>query len=289
MKCPPRVTFVIPSYNHEKYIKRSIVSALNQDYPNIQLIVVDDGSSDNSPSIISSLTQSNDFLYLRQRNSGLISVLNRALGLSDGKYFCWGGSDDYFQRSRVSLLVQALESNPEAAVSYGKVTYVNSSGLEGSESGDKYNKSGFIFPYLIERCFIPAPASLVKTSVLREFHGFDPRFFLEDYPLWLKIAKKYPFFYLESSVTYYRLHDNNVSANLERMVLEVERILNDWVNEPAYSIAIKQWHFRWFCDLVKAGRTQHAGRFLPNAIRYGFYYPKLWVYMAKILTSRLKP
>ena len=217
----PLVTFFIPSYNHKKYITKCVETICSQTYDNLEILVIDDGSTDGSHEILTELSNKYKFKYIHRGNKGLINTLNEALEIATGDYFCWGGSDDYFVSDKIEKQVEFFRTHQDFVLCYGKMIFIDGEGKVIKEAKTKHNKSGFIFDSLIYRCFITLPTVMVKTDVLREF-GFDSNFFLEDYPLWLKIAKKYKIGFLDEVLTYYRLHDSNVSSDLNKMIKLIE-------------------------------------------------------------------
>ncbi len=268
------VTVVIPSYNHSKYIEKAIVSVFEQTYNNIELIVIDDGSTDESNKIISELANNYKFQYIHRENKGLIKTLNEALDLAHGKYFTMLGSDDYFDKYKIEKQVEFFEQNKDCALCYGNVTYINRDDKVLKKGKTKHFKSGYIFKDLLFKNFIPLPSVMIKTAIVREVGGFDERFFLEDYPLWLKIAKNYKIGFIKDSLTFYRLHDTNVSSNLIRMIKEVEAILKDWQDEPEYKKSINKLYLRWFNDLSKTDMVNEAKEYMYKSIKTSFYKPK---------------
>lgn len=270
----PLVTFFIPSYNHAKYVEKSIVSVCEQTYENLEVIIIDDGSTDGSHDLILELQKKYNFKYIHRPNKGLIKTLNEALEIAKGEYICWGGSDDIFLKDKAERQVAFLKENPDFVLCYGKMTFINNQGGIIKNAKSKHSRSGFVFDSLLQRCFITLPTVMIKTSIIREFGGFDERFFLEDYPLWLKISKKYQIGFLDEFLTYYRLHDSNVSSNLVKMVKEVERILYDWKDEPIYEKTIAKWYYRWFCDLVKTNNRQETKEYMSKALARSFYKPR---------------
>lgn len=272
-KYKPLVTFVIPSYNHIKYVEKSIKSVCEQTYENLEVIVIDDGSTDRSHELITKLQQKYGFIYAHRANKGLIKTLNEALEIAKGEYFCWGGSDDIFLKDKVEKQVEFFETNPDFVLCYGRMVFIDENGNIIKEAKTKYNKSGYIFDQLMYRCFITLPTVMVKTDILKEF-GFDSNYFLEDYPLWLKIAKKYKIGFLDEQLTYYRLHGSNVSNNLDKMVIEVNRILDLWQNEHIYQKAISYWYYRWFCDLSKHNNLILTKIYMIKAFPKSFYKPR---------------
>lgn len=271
----PLVSIIIPSYNHEKYIEECILSIINQTYENIELIVIDDGSTDSSNIILTKLQQQYNFIYIHRPNQGLINTLNEAIHLAQGEFVSWMGSDDFFVPEKTQLQINFFNANPDFALCYGKMTFIDNNSKIIKEAKSNSFAAGYVLPKLLYKCFIPLPTIMVKKDILLQY-GFDERFFLEDYPLWLKIAKSYKVGYVNETLTYYRLHGSNASANLIKMVREVERILDDWKDEPEYNKAIKKWYLRWFYDLARTDHFDETYEYMIKALPGSFYHPRYW-------------
>lgn len=264
------VTVIIPSYNHERYIEKAVMSVLEQTYHKIELIVIDDGSQDKSHSILTDLSNNYGFKYIHRENKGLIKTLNEALQYANGDYITMLGSDDFYEKEKISLQMNFLKKNSEYVLCYGNINFIDSSGFVIKQGKTKHFKEGFVFNDLLYQCFIPLPTVMIKKTVLLEY-GFDERFFLEDYPLWLKISKKYKIGYIKDILTNYRLHDSNVSGNMLKMINEVERILFDWKDDLEYKKAINKWYYRWFCDLSKTEFLTETKEYMMKAMPSSFY------------------
>ena len=117
----PLVSIVVPSYNHASFIEKCINSILTQDYDNYELIVIDDGSTDNSDEILSRLHKKYGFYLEFNKNQGLAKTLNRGFKeIAKGKYLASCASDDYWLPNKLTLQVEFLETNPDYAMVFGK-------------------------------------------------------------------------------------------------------------------------------------------------------------------------
>lgn len=270
----PLVSVVIPSYNHKKYIKQAVLSVINQTYKNIELIVIDDGSEDGSKEILTALSQTHHFQFISRSNKGLIHTLNEALEFASGEYFTMLGSDDYFKENKIEVQIEFFQMHRDIVLCYSNLIFIDADGRILKKGKTKHFKSGHVFKDLIYKNFIPLPTVMLKTSVVKAAGGFDDRFFLEDYPLWLKIAKHHPIGYIKDCLTYYRLHAHNVSANLIRMIHEVEKILYDWKDEPEFSKSMNKLHYRWFCDLSKTDQKSETRKYMMKSLATSFFKPR---------------
>lgn len=275
----PLVSVRIPAYNHERYIKEAINSVINQTYKNIELIIINDGSPDKTHENIMELYDKCEerferFEYISRGNRGLVATLNELNQLAKGYYITGLASDDFYAPTKIEKQVEALEKNYEHVMCYGNMIRVdNKSNILGRVT-TKYNKSGYIFNDLLFRNFITAPTVFIKKSVLDEMGGYETKYKIEDHPMWLKISKKYKILYLDEDLVYYRDHDSNMSKNLEFMVEEMEKLLNDYSNEPMYKKAINRHYLYSFIQLVKANKKELAKIYMTKALPNSWYHPK---------------
>lgn len=232
--------------------------------------MIDDGSTDNSHKILTSLSDEYNFIYQHQENKGLIETLNDVLNIVQGNYFCMLGSDDYFVKNKIELQVSFFINHQEFALCYGNITFIDSNGNIRKNGKTKHFKSGYIFNDLLYKCFIPLPSVMVKTDIIKEY-GFDERFFLEDYPLWLKISQKYKMGYIKQPLTFYRQHGNNVSKNMVQMIKEVETILLDYKDNQNYKKVMSKWYLRWFSDLSKTSNLEYTYEYMQKAMATSFF------------------
>lgn len=233
------VTVIVPSYNHEKYIKQCIESIMTQSYANLSLIVIDDGSTDRSPDIIKELQSTYSFKFISQKNKGLIPTLNLVLKTEDiKKYVCLVASDDYWPKDKTSIQVEFMENHPECYLSFGNYIEVDSSGniLEKIKCTPPKN---YFFQEMLLSNYIPAPTVMIRTSVFTEVGYFEPNFRIEDWHMWLKILKAHPHQgYINQTLAFYRIHQGNFHKNVDLMTIESIKILDLYKNEPLYKRAL---------------------------------------------------
>lgn len=208
------VSVIIPCYNHGRYLTTAIQSIYAQTYPFYEIIVVDDGSIDDTSEI--RLTHPK-VIYIHQQNSGLSSARNKGIKHAKGEYLVFLDADDWLLDSALEINLQVLENNTTAAfVSGGYELY--------HEPSDKtwviqQEISGNYYCELIKKNFIGMHATVMYRSWVFEKFFFDRALkYCEDYDLYLKIAKRYPIIYHTQLIAVYRKHDNNMSANFAGML-----------------------------------------------------------------------
>lgn len=214
-----KVSVIMPVYNGEKYIKQAINSVFNQSYKDIELIIVDDGSTDSTSVMIHKIIEDNkhfDIKYFNQENKGPSIARNVGIKNAKGKYIALLDSDDYYHRDKIYEHVKYLLENPSIDIVYGDLTIVNSEGeiqnlLKAEMPSD--NRNLFLASMLF-RQFIPGPATLVGKRECFINTPYNPDIIhAEDYDLTIRLAMKYKFAYVPGGIYYCRRHNMNLSNN----------------------------------------------------------------------------
>lgn len=263
---PPLVSVIIPSYNHREFVTSAVESVIGQSYKNFELIVVDDGSSDGSAELLTRLAGKYNFTFLTRENKGLPATLNEAIRLSNGKFISLLASDDQFSCCKLETLVQALESRGENfAVAFGDALFMDSYGKSINYRHKDKEYGNFIRFYtdaagqvvdlrehrlyrsLLENNFIPAMSALIRKDALLAVGLFDEEIALEDWNMWLKLARNYSFIYCDGDLARYRMHESNsIRTNRKRFFCEALLILE---RERDYSIKngfSSEWNVNYY-------------------------------------------
>jgi hypothetical protein len=218
----PLVSVVIPCNNSVRYLAETIASVLAQTYPRIEIIVVDDGSSDAT----SEIAKSYPVRYVYQTNLGISAARNTGISRSQGKYVLFLDHDDRLLPTAVETGVRLLEEHPECAMAVGEHRYIGPDGIEIGCS-HKHAAGRDHYQRLLENNFVETPCSaLHRRSALELTGGFDENVQgAEDYELYLRTARQSGLITHETPVAEYRLHDANTSGNAERMLLVSLQVL----------------------------------------------------------------
>lgn len=222
----PLISVCIINYNQGRFFADALNSYLSQTYKELELIVIDDCSTDNSVEVINRLLNEKNVkanFICNKANQGICKNMNLGIAVSKGSYFSVVASDDYFGPKRYEKLMNAAK---QADDSY-KLFYSNCKMVD--ENGEVIEndfinffrpllevKSGNIFPELLKGNFIPAIALLIKKDVFTSVGLFDETLRLEDYDMWLRIAAKYNFLYVEDDEVYYRQLNHSLMRTLEK-------------------------------------------------------------------------
>ena len=238
----PLVTGLIPSYNHAKYIKESIQSMIDQDYENMEMIIIDDGSSDNSIEIIESMIplckkRFKRFEFRHRENKGVSATLNEGIMWSKGKYLSPLASDDMAMPNKTSYLVDKLEKSGHKAA-FGSVTdMMNGKLIFGEKSQKTIYK--FYDLFLLKK-FIHGTASLINIDALKNSGLYNEDIAVEDLYMWLKLTEDgsnlicYP-----KVLAKYRTHDNNTVKYIDIMYKNLLNIINLYKNNKYYDEALR--------------------------------------------------
>jgi alpha-1,3-rhamnosyltransferase len=254
----PLVTVVIPSYNHQAYVAQSIQSVFSQTYKEIELIVIDDGSSDASEKVIQKLMRGDKFKFIVRKNKGLPTTLNEGIRLAKGQYICFLASDDYFMPKRVEHAVSRLKvSDDDLIAVYTNGFVIDDKNKKLSKFSDIYPRPmvGDVYSNLIVSNWIPAMGITYKTNLLKKFM-FDERFKIEDYALYLKIFKgnKFKIIFYKGYDFCYRQHGDNISNISKVMIYENKLIKNNFTDVKRHAEFVESFKKRRFSKIFNMNR-----------------------------------
>ncbi len=206
----PLVTVIIPTYNRDWILKEAIDSVLSQDFENFELIVVDDGSTDNTQDILDGYTR--DIIVLRQDNCGVSAARNAGIASASGHFIAFLDSDDLWLPGKLSMQIDFFNSNPDALICQTEELWIrNGKRVNPKKRHKKY--SGLIFKHSLPLCIVSPSAVMLKKSLLDKTGVFDESFpACEDYDLWLRISCKYPVYLIDTPLIIKRGgHDDQLS------------------------------------------------------------------------------
>lgn len=246
MNCNPKplVSVLLPSYNHEHYVQAAIESVCKQTYQNIELIVIDDGSTDQSVEIISKLQEKYGFNFIKQENQGLIATLYKLGSLATGKYISNIASDDLYHPEKIEILVDYLEANDDFSMVYSRISIINSQSIFIKEVNEHYREGSIFFELLCGDFFINGVAALVRSDVYFSYERIDC--YIEDLQLWLAIAKNHQIGFVDKVTAYYRIHNNHLSSDLVKMQKAEYEIIMQYSDVVNFSVVMNKWNLRWF-------------------------------------------
>ncbi len=232
----PLVSVIIASYNHAPYIQASIESVLQQSYPNIELLVVDDGSRDDSVARIEALQKVHGFDFRVQANKGLSRTLNETIERARGRLIAPFGSDDIMLPQRIATQVAYMADKPEVGICAGAIQTIDADGRPGAKPRAlPLRRLDFEDVFMDRKPGAPAPTLLFRREALERVGGFEPEVRLEDLMIELKITHAGYFIdILGEPLALYRVHDSNTYKNYRFMVDNVLKTYARFSDHPAY-------------------------------------------------------
>jgi glycosyltransferase involved in cell wall biosynthesis len=206
----PFFSIVLPTYNRAQILPKTIASVLKQTYVNWELLVVDDGSTDNTKKIVEDIND-NRVSYLSQDNQERSVARNNGIKNATGQYVCFLDSDDLFEPHHLQVLsTEILARNNPKELIFTNCFYLNHGKKE--QPAFPVLKDNTLI-YLLEHSIVPARVCVHK-NILKEFQFREDIVIVEDTVLWIMIANKYPVTHITNYTIQYRLHDDN-SVNIK--------------------------------------------------------------------------
>ena len=269
------MTVIIPTYNRGWVIQEAIDSVLDQDFSNYELIVVDDGSDDNTPAALAAYE--NKITALRQSNKGVSAARNRGIAEASGQLIAFLDSDDLWLPQKLSTQVKFFKDHPDAVISQTQERWVRN-GVRVNPRKRHHKFSGMIFEQSLALCLVSPSAVMIKKSLFDTVGVFDENLpACEDYDLWLRISCRYPVHLIDSTQIIKRGgHADQLSraAGLDKYRIEslVKILESDLLSSEQCEAAVST--LKQKCEVYaggcrKRGRVKEAEYFFRLAQKYG--------------------
>ena len=203
----PSVSIVTPSYNQDKFIEDTILSVKNQNYPNIEHIIVDGCSTDNTMEILKKYEGTYSMRWISELDEGQSDALNKGFKMANGEIIGWLNSDDaYLSIHTISDVVKYFKKHNNAKIIYGDMIYI-----------DYKNNIGlimptypiFIYSMLKKYNFIFQPSTFFRRDIIDKYCLDKNLHYVMDYDFWLKIGKVYKFYHIPKILSCFRIHDRS--------------------------------------------------------------------------------
>ncbi|MDP7557696.1 MAG: glycosyltransferase family A protein [Nitrospinaceae bacterium] len=191
----PAVSIVVPTHNRAERLGETLRSVFNQTCQDFELIVVDDGSTDDTQKVVNSFPR---VQYIsKQENHGVSRARNEGLALAKGRYICFLDSDDLWDEKKLQIQMQWMGDNPNCQVCYTDEIWIRK-GVRVNQMNKHRKYSGDIFRHCLPLCIVSPSSAMLRAELFDEIGNFDESLpACEDYDLWLRIAEKYPFHFIE--------------------------------------------------------------------------------------------
>ena len=202
----PKVSVIIPTYNREDFICETIQSVLNQTYKDFEIIVVDDGSTDNTKKRLEPFLSK--IKLIDQKNHERAISRNKGIKNSIGEYIAFLDSDDLWAKDKLEKQVEVLENKKDTILVYSQCLRVNEkSKIIKTAKRQTQGFSEHVYEKLLFRNFIASPTPLIRRDYFDKTHGFETKYIpYEDWEFWIRFSLLGDFYFLKSPLAYYRIH-----------------------------------------------------------------------------------
>ncbi|HEY9614263.1 glycosyltransferase [Allocoleopsis sp.] len=271
------ISVIIPVFNGENTIKETIKSVLTQTCSDLEIIIINDGSQDSSLNIVSSLKDSRIKVFSYD-NAGISTSRNRGFFHSSGEFISFLDADDLWTPDKLEAQFKALQANPEAAVAYSWVNYIDESG-QFFRVGNHQTLNGNVYEKLLVQNLLENGSNpLIRRQALTEVGGFDPAFSsAADWDMWLRLAARYPFVVVPSPQILYRMSGSSMSSNILKMEAECLQLIEKAFNQAPASLKFLEknslgalYNYLTFKVLEGSSKRQNAilaARFFGQLVR----------------------
>lgn len=263
------VSIVLSTHNGARYIRQSVESCLAQSHRNIELVIVDDASTDKTPEIIREFTDDRMKCLTQPESVGLANALNIGFSAASGDYLTWTSDDNYYSPDAIEKMLSVLQQNEDTDFVYANYHMIDKDGTV-LRAGTTKDPAELDIDNCVGACF------LYRRKVYQEVGTFNPDAFLaEDYEYWLRVRRKFRMKRMTEFLYYYRVHDASLTTqHTEKKVQEqVAR-----VREPFIS-AWKRHYFRGK-RCLDGGQEGAAARHLLKSVMLNPSYYETWRLLA---------
>lgn len=239
----PLVSVVITTYNYAVYLPTAVESVLNQTNKNLEIIIVNDGSTDNTDKVIIPYLKDKRIKYIKQKNAGQAVAKNCGIRNSGGDYIAFLDADDYWMPEKLEKQMPLFTKDGELGIVYSKAKWIDS---KNNVIKINYNnifkpRAGKVSDFLIVDNFIPFSSSMVKKECFKKVGLFDEKLEMAiDWDLWLRMSIYYKVSFVDEELITYRVgHPGQMSKNQEKRLKQAESIRSNFIKNNPNAITKK--------------------------------------------------
>lgn len=271
------VSVIIPTYNRSKMLEKAVDSVLSQTWRDFELIVVDDGSTDDTAKMIAG--KNKEIVYLYQENCGAAAARNAGILAAKGNLLAFLDSDDFFDKKKLASQVAAMQAHPSYLVSHTQELWYRRGKFLNQKKKHRKDE-GYIFARCLELCAVGMSTIMARRELFDKVGSFDETLpCCEDYDLWLRVSVTYPFLLVDAPLTIkaggradqlsvqYRVGMDKFRIQSITKLLE-SGILNTAQTASAVSELVKKCRI-YGNGCLKHGRIEEGNKFINLAVRYG--------------------
>lgn len=290
---PGLVSVVTATYNMGRYLAETLESILGQDYEQVESIVVDDGSTDDTAEVLARFAADPRLRVVRQANAGQTVAKNRGIAEARGEFIAFCDADDTWEPHKLSRQIPRFRADDQVAVVFSEIDNIDGEGRPLAGPRMSRSEGRVTAPLLIDN-FVPFPSVVVRADALREAGGFDEKLTMSiDYDLWLRLSTRYRFAYVPEVLAHYRLWPGQMSHKTGERLDNFERLFERFLAEHPGAVSRREVDRARVHFLVTRG-FWHAGEGRGAEARrdYGAAFlrdpldRRLWLCVAAHVTGR---
>lgn len=282
----PRVSVIIPTYNRAHYIAETIHSVFEQNFNDYEVIVIDDGSTDNTEEVIKPYLDK--ITFIRKENGGPASARNEGIKIAEGEYIAFLDSDDLWLPEKLDYQLNYMAAYRDVGLTFTDAEVISGGNNETRKiifTGQDLSIKG-----LFERNFIPTLTVMVRKACIDNAGLFDESkgfIGVEDYDMWLRIAMRYRLGHIPKILARYRRHANNLMGrDLERNYINRLKIIQEFIdNYPDFPSEFqinmeeyyKNYYYRLGRKLYKHKQFDIASKYLRQALSFNTFAFKYYI------------
>ena len=260
----PLISIVMPVYNGSNYMRQAIDSALSQTYDNFEVIVVNDGSTDNGKTDQICKSYGDKISYIKKENGGVASALNRGIKEMKGEYFSWLSHDDVYYPEKLEKQVEFLSTlKNKKVILYSNVAYIDQDSMlirktEYEKIHDKKALNTRLYPAL--KGMMNGCVLLIPREFLLDFGGFDEKLKTSnDYDMWFKISRKFDLRFQPDVLIKYRLHEEQGTRTEEKYYDEANALWSKTISDikPSEILKFEKSLFKFYADMYLQMKKSH--------------------------------
>lgn len=289
----PKVSVIIPTYNCAKYLRDTVESVLSQSFQDFEIIIVDDGSTDNTKETISKLGNDQRIIYISQENKGQACARNTGLKMAKGDYIALLDADDKWLPNRLEEAVAALDNHPDVGLVHAhslRITEDNKP-IETIKRDPRFLSGSLFETIFLRQTHISCPTATFRRECLDTVGLMDEnRTCLgnEDREYWLRVSQRYPVLFIDKVLAHYRVRENSVSKDTSKMFKARLYVVDKFVPEGGQRQRLRRlalakiYHDYGDEFLIKGNFKQAREQYKKSLSNHGF---SLWTIVNLIKCS----
>ena len=217
MQAAPRVSVIIPTYNHRAFIRRTLDSVFNQTMQQIEILVINDGSPDDTRDVLAPVVASGRIQYFEQDNAGQSRARNNGIRRARGEYIAFLDDDDLWPEDKLEWQVKYLDEHPDVGVVGGTLQRIDESDSPGAQGS--FHPTITLETLFVVNPFYSPGQTLIRADLLNALEGMNAKIWgADDWDLWFRVVKRARIVMLDRLALYYRIHAGNASKQIARLL-----------------------------------------------------------------------